>query len=172
MKKNVNLAVAVSVSVLMAGCYGPFALTKKLHKWNGTIGDKWANEAVFLVVTIVPVYSVTVLADALVFNSIEFWGGKNPVTARQTRSVEKDGKQAVMTYSPEAKRMRIDVFESGRPSGTIVLEPGKDGNLTARDNQGNLLSSAVNPDGTVTVTRSDGRVVGTYNAEDAGKYLN
>lgn len=172
MKKIVNLAFAASFCFTLAGCYGPFALTKKLHKWNGTIGDKWANEAVFLVVTLVPVYSVTALADALVFNSIEFWGGKNPVTARQTRSVEKDGRQAVMTYSQEKKRMRIDMFESGRLSGTIVLEPGKDGNMTAKDSKGNLLSSAVNPDGTVTITGSDGRVAGVYNAEDAGRYLN
>ncbi len=73
-------------SLLVAGllvatpaCYGPFKLTQKFHKWNGSIGEKWGQEIVFLATVIIPVYSVCMLGDAVVFNSIEFWGGENPI---------------------------------------------------------------------------------------------
>jgi hypothetical protein len=61
------------------GCYGDFALTRKLHQWNGSLGDKWVNTLVFWALVIVPVYEVAALGDAIIFNVIEFWGGRNPI---------------------------------------------------------------------------------------------
>jgi hypothetical protein len=67
-------------SVLLAGCTGPFQLTKNLHKWQTTVSEeRWVNEAAFLGCILLPPYLVTTLADAIVFNSIEFWGGENPI---------------------------------------------------------------------------------------------
>jgi hypothetical protein len=67
-------------SVLLTGCTGPFALTKNLHKWQTNVSeDPWAEEVVFLGCAIFQVYSVCMLGDALIFNSIEFWGGENPI---------------------------------------------------------------------------------------------
>jgi hypothetical protein len=37
--------------------------------------NRWANEGIFLVFTIIPVYGITYLADIVVFNSIEWWSG-------------------------------------------------------------------------------------------------
>ena len=37
------------------------------------------NELIFFAFWIVPVYEVTIFFDAILFNSIEFWGGNNPV---------------------------------------------------------------------------------------------
>ena len=37
------------------------------------------NELVFIAFWIVPVYEISMLADVLVINSIEFWSGSNPV---------------------------------------------------------------------------------------------
>ncbi len=61
-------------------CYGPFALTKKLHTWNGTLGNKWVNELVFFALFVIPAYGLCTLGDALIFNSIEFWTGSNPIS--------------------------------------------------------------------------------------------
>lgn len=71
----------VSLACFVSGCYGPFNLTRQLHRWNGQVGDKYVNELVFLALTILPlpVYGVAVLADMVIFNSIEFWTGRNPV---------------------------------------------------------------------------------------------
>ncbi|MFH1618746.1 MAG: DUF3332 family protein [bacterium] len=172
MKKLVNLAVAGSLCMAVAGCYGPFELTKKLHRWNGDVGDKWGNEAVFLVFSILPVYGFTVLADALVLNSIEFWGGKNPATAKQIRSVENGDSQAVMTWLPETRRLRVDMFRKGKAEGGFVIEPGADGNPTAIDKSGKVFSAGTNPDGTVTVSDASGGIVGTCDPAAMSGYFN
>lgn len=66
--------------ILLTGCTGPFQLTKNLHKWQTNVSeDRWAEEVVFLGCAIFQVYSICCLGDALIFNSIEFWGGENPI---------------------------------------------------------------------------------------------
>lgn len=69
------------LSVLLTGCTGPFQLTKNLHKWQTSPENKWGDEAIFLGCVILPVYGIATLGDALIFNSIEFWGGENPIKA-------------------------------------------------------------------------------------------
>jgi hypothetical protein len=69
----------IIASILLTGCTGPFQLTKNLHKWQTSPADKWMDEVVFLGCIILPVYGLASLGDALIFNSIEFWGGENPI---------------------------------------------------------------------------------------------
>jgi len=75
--------------VTFSSCIGSFRLTNNLLSWNKTIGGKFVNELVFFAFHIVPVYEVAVLADILVLNSIEFWGGRNPVNAEVTTQTVK-----------------------------------------------------------------------------------
>lgn len=65
--------------ILLTGCTGPFQLTKNLHKWQTSSEDKWIDEVAFLGCVILPVYGICCLGDAIIFNSIEFWGGENPI---------------------------------------------------------------------------------------------
>lgn len=87
MKKFMTLAIVVALigsTGLMTGCYGPFRLTSKLHDWNGQVSDKkFVNELVFLGLCILPAYELCVLGDGLIFNSIEFWGGNNPIAMQE-----------------------------------------------------------------------------------------
>jgi len=78
--KRSALIATLCLATLSAGCYGPFNATQKFHKWNGSMGNKWGNEAVFLL-TFWNIYPLCMLGDSLIFNSIEFWGGTNPITA-------------------------------------------------------------------------------------------
>jgi len=81
MRKSAKFGWLIGV-LLATGCYGPFNLTRKLHHWNGTVTDnRWANEGIFLGAVILPVYAISAIADAIVFNSVEFWTGKNWVSA-------------------------------------------------------------------------------------------
>lgn len=94
MKKNFNQMVAIGLialsSVAFSGCYGSFALTSKLHNWNGQVSNsKFVNELVFVGLCILPAYELSCLGDALIFNSIEFWGGNNPI-AMKAGIIEKD----------------------------------------------------------------------------------
>ncbi|MCK9206607.1 MAG: DUF3332 domain-containing protein [Salinivirgaceae bacterium] len=81
MKKVSIILFAVlfaGMSVFMSGCYGSFTLTKKVHQWNGSLGNKFVEEAVFLLLNC-GVYEATVFVDAFILNLIEFWTGDNPL---------------------------------------------------------------------------------------------
>ena len=102
-KLNVFLLACLffTLSIGQTGCYGPFRLTKNLHEWNGTIGDKFINSLVFFAFIVIPVYGVAVLIDGVVLNTIEFWSGDNPVTMdendKDVQIVKKDGKKYRIT---------------------------------------------------------------------------
>jgi len=91
MKKSVfTLAIALSLSgsVMFTSCIGSFGLSNKVLSWNKSLGNKFVNEVVFLAFLIVPVYQITMFADMVVLNSIEFWTGKNPVQAGLIKKIK------------------------------------------------------------------------------------
>lgn len=92
MKKRIlTVATILTVcsSLTFTSCIGSFALTHKVLNWNKQIDSKFVNELVFLAFWILPVYEVTSIADLLVINSIEFWSGRNPMTA-STKVIDTD----------------------------------------------------------------------------------
>lgn len=94
MKKFMTKILVVALigsTGLMAGCYGPFRLTNKLHSWNGQVSNKkFVNELVFLAMCILPAYEICLLGDGLIFNSIEFWGGENPIAMKDGQIEESE----------------------------------------------------------------------------------
>jgi len=73
--KKTLIAAVLSLG-LFSSCLGPNRLWNKLHDWNMTATDqRWANEGIFVVFTVIPVYGVCYLGDILIFNSVEWWGG-------------------------------------------------------------------------------------------------
>ena len=80
MKKSRIAALAVAASLFAGSCIGSNAAFNSIHDWNeGVTESKWGQEAVHLAFWILPVYSICLLGDIVIFNSIEFWGGDNPV---------------------------------------------------------------------------------------------
>lgn len=96
--KKVVLTIALACTFLMYSCLGSFNLTKKCYNWNKSLGDKWVNELVFLGLSILPVYDICLLADAIVFNSIEFWTGNNPVACNSETIETENGQYLVESY--------------------------------------------------------------------------
>lgn len=80
-KKTLKLMLVglLTSSLLFSSCIGSFGLFNKLLSWNKTIDSKFVNELVFIAFWIVPIYEISLLADIVVINSIEFWSGSNPV---------------------------------------------------------------------------------------------
>jgi hypothetical protein len=70
---------ALLVMVCFTSCVGPFNAGRRIHTWNREIENRWVGEGVFLVFRFVFVYSAAFVGDILIFNSIEFWGGTNPI---------------------------------------------------------------------------------------------
>lgn len=103
--KRVTAAILAMVMgmVSLQGCYGKMALTRKVYQVNGQVGDKFLRSLVTWVFIIVPVYGISALVDFVVFNTIEFWSGHNPVA-----SGEKD-----FMYSENGETFKVHASKSG-----------------------------------------------------------
>lgn len=86
MKNNiVKIAIMASLTAGLAGslsgCIGSNAVTTKVMQFNLEVVDnRYARGGVNILLA--PVYALTVAVDALVFNAIEFWAGKNPLNGK------------------------------------------------------------------------------------------
>lgn len=101
MKKNrltLFTAVLLSSCILFSSCIGSFGLSKKLLSWNQNVGDKFVNELVFFAFWILPVYEISMLADVVVINSIEFWSGSNPIASNTQQIQGENGKYLVESH--------------------------------------------------------------------------
>ena len=89
-KKSFTLLVVAAIcsSMMFSSCIGSFGLTNKLLSWNKSLGNKFANEAVFFLFCIFPAYEVSLFLDTIILNSIEFWSGSNPVADTGTKTIE------------------------------------------------------------------------------------
>jgi len=113
MKKIKSLLLAVLflfVVMSQQGCIGSFQLTNNLYNWNkNEIGGKWGSELVFLAFIIIPVYSVTLLADGIVLNSIEFWTGDNPLVMKDGEKETQIVQNGEDSYKLTAQKNKVHV---------------------------------------------------------------
>jgi hypothetical protein len=68
---------------LAPGCIGPNNTVGQLAKWNMSFENKWSKEGVFIL--ILPGYALAGIGDMVIFNSIQWWTGTNPIP-RPTRN--------------------------------------------------------------------------------------
>ena len=119
MKKFVTRAIIIALigsTGILSGCYGPFRLTTKLHQWNGNVSNKkFVNELVFLGLCILPAYGLCTLGDVLIFNSIEFWGGQNPITMKDGQIDESEFMHEGKMYKVIKSKNNMTVALSGFP---------------------------------------------------------
>jgi hypothetical protein len=86
MKKSiVKIAVVTALTAGLAGsltgCVGSNAVTVKLMQFNlEAVDNRYARGG--LNILMAPVYAITVALDYVVFNSIGFWSGKNPLNGK------------------------------------------------------------------------------------------
>ena len=77
----IPVVLAVTICILLSGCMGNMGVTQNVKKVNLSVTEnRWVREGVFLGFTVFWVYRVSALLDLIVFNSIEFWTGENPIT--------------------------------------------------------------------------------------------
>jgi hypothetical protein len=161
-----NVVCIFLVGVMLAtsfGCYGSFNLVKKVYKYNGTVGDKWTIEIVFLVMAIIPVYEVSAFVDAVLFNSIEFWTGNNPVTVENAlpNKLTGDGGTTV-TFNSQEKVMEITSTIPGKGE-TIYRVARENGQSVVRDKDNNILVRCISgDDGEMTLLDAQGKVLHSY----------
>jgi hypothetical protein len=154
-----RLVAIVALSALASptvGCYGKMALTGKLYAWNSSLGDKWVKALVFFGLLVIPVYFLSALGDVLIFNTIEFWGGTNPLSMKEGEVRERvatiDGKRVRMVLSERGERMRIEV--EGQPA--VELRRTAEGAVAVDETGKTLASLRLSESGTALVTDAKG----------------
>jgi len=147
MKKSFFTVATIALlagSVTFTSCIGSFNLSNKLLSWNQSVGDKFVNEVVFLAMWIVPVYEISMLADILVLNTIEFWTGDNPVQAGIVKEVQ--GENGMYT---------VETLEDGY---SITDEEGQTMSLLY-DKETSIWSAAAGNDVVKLVKIEDGNAI-------------
>lgn len=73
-----KIAVVTTLAVTLTGCIGSNAVTTKVMTFNlEAVDNRYARGGLNMLLA--PVYALSVAADTIVFNSVEFWVGKNPL---------------------------------------------------------------------------------------------
>ncbi|MDR0680659.1 MAG: DUF3332 domain-containing protein [Dysgonamonadaceae bacterium] len=114
MKKNftaIGIATLLGSSILFNSCIGSFSLTSKLFEWNKSAGNQWVNELVFLALAGIQVYSVSLIIDSIVLNTIEFWTGSNPSADVQVKKIKTE--KGLFTITTDTKGHKIQKEGSG-----------------------------------------------------------
>ncbi|HHQ4610250.1 DUF3332 domain-containing protein [Aeromonas veronii] len=87
-QKGRAMALLVMVASMgLGGCMGQMGLSGMVTKGNLSVVDnRYARAGVFMLLS--PVYGLAATADLFVFNTIEFWSGKNPITGKSPAVVD------------------------------------------------------------------------------------
>lgn len=81
MRKSL-LALLLTVTLGATSCIGSNNAFNGLNSWNSRVTEnKFVNELIFFGMWWVPVYEFALLGDVLIFNTIEWWSGSNPIGA-------------------------------------------------------------------------------------------
>lgn len=156
MKKAMFLTVAaLTLAGATTGCIGKnntFCLFNGVLKWNKSASDnEWINELIFLGLNIIPVYGVSLFADVLVFNSIDFWTGDNPM------------KSLVATQGTDTQGNAYAIVPNGDGTATLTYKDQvctltRKGDAVAVTKDGAYLGSFSQNGSLVTFTAADGSV--------------
>lgn len=126
---------------MFTGCTGSFNLTRKVYNFHRSQDDKWADELLFLGTIFLPIYGISTFADAVIFNSIEFWTGDNPVDMVEVdnnmKFVKEGSSEATISFNQENQQITIDA-QTAQGDSTVIIEKNE-GLVRALDKDGNLL---------------------------------
>jgi hypothetical protein len=142
------VALVAFLSVSIVGCFGRFAVTRKIYDWNERVsGDRWVRSLVF--VLIVPIYGVVNLFDAFFANVVEFWSGQNPMASvpGTQRWAYGPGGEAARMILREDGAIDVLITAPGHPAERFSLVREVDG-VALRDASGAEIAHAgYAPDG-------------------------
>jgi uncharacterized protein DUF3332 len=77
----VLLMMAAALAPSLGGCFGKFAVTRKVYELNASVHDRYLRNVVTWAFVFFPVYWISGVLDLFIFNTIEFWSGRNPVAS-------------------------------------------------------------------------------------------
>ena len=136
---------ALALLLGTTGCFGRFRLTTAVYQFNKSFNNKFAQELVFLGMHVIPIYEVAILADAFVFNVIDFWTAGSHVARVDTHP---DGSQTeIARVSDNVVRVRHQSAD-GRLEEIELVQVGESSGYVRRPDGTRLASLERLPDGT------------------------
>lgn len=95
MKKLVIRALAATVIVSsLSGCIGQMATSGMVMQMNlSAVDNRYARAGLYMLMS--PVYGIAATADLFVFNTIEFWTGKNPISGKSPAVADTPAKSVI-----------------------------------------------------------------------------
>jgi uncharacterized protein DUF3332 len=175
MRTTLTGFVLVCFLTVTSACYGPFNLTRNVYHWNSNIkgssevNEKWMKEVVFFGMIVIPVYILSPLIDAFIFNPIQFWTGDNPVKATDagsdgaTRLVRLGGITMTMVESDQGTTVTYE--RNGIVERRATIETSTTG-YRLIDETGALLAEAeMGQDRSVTFLDRDCQVVKRWTSD-------
>ncbi|WP_394247868.1 DUF3332 domain-containing protein [Vibrio profundi] len=174
MKKTIAKIVALSVAAMaLSGCVGSNAVTGYLMKFNlKAVDNRYARGG--LNILLAPAYGLTVAADYLVFNSLEFWTGSNPLTGAphifdskvDTMLDINDQLDKSLTEAPVGPITQVDMIDKGQmqqiDENTIQMD------ITYQSGERATLIGV--RDGEMVTYFIDGEVVAQTSMEELERY--
>jgi hypothetical protein len=103
------------ISLFQSGCFASFPLTSNIWEWNDSVDGKFVNLLIFYAFVIIPVYELALLADIIVFNSIEFWTGKDPLAMKKGEEDNKIVMTEDKTYRITARKNQFEIEQLKGP---------------------------------------------------------
>ena len=163
------LASAVLVAFIATGCTGSFNLTKKVNNFHRSQSDKWSDELCFLLVALTPIYGLAMLGDAIIFNSIEFWTGDNPIALNSNpdvKVVRQGDDEMIVSYNKQTDQIIVAPKLKSQEKAPIILERN-DQMVMAKNEKGQVLfSSMKNDQGDIAVYNGSGELIKNYSADE------
>ena len=160
----IPILLVAMLPLVMGGCFGSFPLTHKIYGFNQDISHhKLVRTVTFWVLIIIPVYKVGMLADAIIFNLIEFWTGEEILSVGPT--TDSKGNTVCLTPSSDGRQAVLTVSRDGKVVAQEFFVKVSDTTFEVRDAEGKLHGKVVkSPDGTISLTDRNGTVVETLPA--------
>jgi len=110
LKKSILCIIVAVIFTTSVGCFGRFQATRNLYTWNdNAVRSNFGKTLLFYVLGAVQVYSVFGAADLFIFNLIEFWTGRNPLSLNdgeyEYQNIHLNGQDYLLT----ASKNQIDI---------------------------------------------------------------
>lgn len=142
MKKSTRTVaiLGLAASMTLSSCIGPFKLTNQVLDWNkGVSNSKFVNELLFLGMHIVPIYPLSIVADGLLFNSIEFWSGSNPIASNKIQEVKGENGE---TYLVKRTGNGYKIYSEGKKESVSLNfdEQTQTWSMASKDKESKLFS--------------------------------
>ncbi len=175
--KKIKVAVAVALGITtLTGCMGQMGVSKLVAFGNlKAVDNRYAREGLYILLA--PVYGVAAFADLFIFNSIEFWTGKNIITGKSPAVVDTDVGGAVFKVND-----KIDSSMTKAPIAPLQVNNNVESTTIQQIDANTLEMHVALLDGTVQTLRGekvedsvafylDGQYITTVQVDELENYV-